>query len=84
MNKAEKLIEIKVKHEILVEFLKNEIKDREDRGYSYLDKDELKKILEVMGYYKEDAPEVEEVKTWAGEVVATAPALDVPDEEAPL
>ena len=62
MNSAEKLIEVKVKHEILVDFLKSMIKAKEDKTLTDLDKDEVKDLLKVMGYYKE--PEVEVLKPW--------------------
>lgn len=80
MNSAEKLIEVRVKNEILVKWLKKKIKDRRDNHYSFIDTDEVDNLLTIMGYVDEaDEVEPESVKItdWA----PTNPATDVMDEE---
>lgn len=96
MNSAEKLIEVRVKNEILVKWLKKKIKDRKENHYSFIDTDEVENLLKVMGYMDEAyEAEPESVKVTAfgeGKVynlqtedipdwASTNPATDVMDEE---
>lgn len=96
MNSAEKLIEVRVKNEILVKWLKKKIKDRKENHYSFIDTDEVDNLLTIMGYVDEaDEVEPESVKVTAfgeGKVynlqteditdwAPTNPATDVMDEE---
>lgn len=84
MNSAEKLIEVRVKNEILVKWLKKKIKDRKENHYSFIDTDEVENLLKVMGYM-DDEPLIltslddkEVLKAWDNDepvITTTAEAL---------